>query len=50
MGEIIMNTEQRIKEILQDMVKFEYDEINIKILQIQLEALVIQAQLEQIQK
>lgn len=45
-----MNTEERIKEILQDMVKFEYDEVNIKILQLQLENLVIQAQLEQLEK
>ena len=45
-----MNTEQRIKEILQDMVNFEFNEISLKIVQLQLESLVIKAQLEQLQK
>lgn len=44
------NTDQRIEEILQDMVNFEYNEINLKILQLELENLVIQAQLEQLKK
>lgn len=44
------NTEERIKEILQDMVDFEYNEISLKILQLELENLVTQAQLEQLQK
>lgn len=45
-----MNTQERIKEILQSMVDFKYDELSIKILQLELENLVIQAQLEQLQK
>jgi hypothetical protein len=45
-----MNTEERIKEILQDMVDFEYNEISLKILQLELESLVVQAQLEQLKK
>lgn len=44
------NTEERIKEILQDMVNFEYNEISLKILQLELENLVTQAQLEQLNK
>ena len=44
------NTEERIKEILQDMVDFEYNEISLKILQLELENLVTQAQLEQLNK
>jgi hypothetical protein len=44
------NTEERIKEILQDMVDFEYNEISLKILQLELESLVVQAQLEQLKK
>lgn len=44
------NTEERIKEIIQDMVNFEYNEISLKILQLELENLVTQAQLEQLQK
>lgn len=44
------NTEERIKEIIQDMVNFKYDEISLKILQLELENLVTQAQLEQLQK
>jgi hypothetical protein len=44
------NTEERIKEILQDMVDFEYNEISLKILQLELENLVTQAQLEQLKK
>ena len=44
------NTEERIKEILQEMVDFEYNEISLKILQLELENLGAQAQLEQLQK
>jgi len=44
------NTEERIQEILQDMVNFKYEALDLSILKLQLEALVIQAQLEQLKK
>lgn len=45
-----MDTTERIKDILQDMINFKYDEISLNILKLQLEMLVIQAQLEQLEK
>lgn len=48
--DINMDTTERIKDILQDMINFKYDEISLNILKLQLEMLVIQAQLEQLEK
>jgi len=45
-----MNTKERIKEILDDMAEFNLNELDFKILRLQLENLVTQAQLEQLQK
>lgn len=42
------NTEERIKEILQDMATFKYEALNMSILKLELENLVIQAKLEQL--
>ena len=42
------NTEERIKEILQEMVNFKYNELNMVILKLELESLVTQAQIEQL--
>ena len=45
---IMKNTEERIKEILQEMVNFKYNELNMVILKLELESLVTQAQIEQL--
>lgn len=45
-----MNTTERIEEILKDMKNFKYHEVDMSILKLQLEALVTQAQLEELEK
>lgn len=45
-----MNTEERIKEILESDFLLKVNEVDKAILKLQLETLVVQAKLEQLQK
>lgn len=45
-----MNTEERIKEILESDFLLKVNEVDKAILKLQLETLVVQAQLEQLEK